>query len=205
MAEGTTGFYLWEYRFSSNQAWRPLDHEEFFPDHRYRCTDISCYVSKDGEPAVRMLRTEAQELQRQTKDTHDWELNGHSNGLPYDFDAGSVYNYTPKLCTTVNGESMTVEAVQKMFAATFGSHDWWANGVIEIKYSGWDFSASSRAKYTHALKKPNLKEFSNSEKASALAKEIFPDSNYEEKFGKEIGKLVRAEIEKYLADPNSQR
>jgi hypothetical protein len=34
--------------------------------------DISCYVSKDGDTAIRMLRTEAQELQRKTKDTHDW-------------------------------------------------------------------------------------------------------------------------------------
>jgi prefoldin subunit 5 len=34
--------------------------------------DISCYVSKDGDTAIRMLRTDAQELQRQTKDTHDW-------------------------------------------------------------------------------------------------------------------------------------
>jgi hypothetical protein len=58
---------------------------------------LYCMVALKGEPAKRMLRTEAQELQRQTKDTHDWF---HVVNIPasniFDFDCGGTYTYAPK-------------------------------------------------------------------------------------------------------------
>lgn len=71
IAEGTTGFHLWEASALPNK-WTDIGIPDWSLNLQYRCTDISCIVSKDGEPAIRMLRTEAQALQRQTKDTHDW-------------------------------------------------------------------------------------------------------------------------------------
>jgi hypothetical protein len=73
--EGTTRFYLWEYRYSDSMTdFLPVADQVplFDRNTKYRCTDISCYVSKDGEPAIRMLRTTAQAYQRSLGDTVDW-------------------------------------------------------------------------------------------------------------------------------------
>jgi hypothetical protein len=43
-------------------------------------------------------------------------------------------------------------------------------------------------------------QHSNAEKARALAGKIFPELNYDEKFGEEVGKLVQREIDKHLTD-----
>jgi hypothetical protein len=74
--DGTTGFYLWELMTTANpDVWqRKMTGEK--PDWtattQYRYIDISCMVSKDGEPAIRMLRTDAQELQAELGDTVEW-------------------------------------------------------------------------------------------------------------------------------------
>jgi hypothetical protein len=103
--EGTTGFYLWEVDWEEKPTGFTSCYQapEFNLMRRYRCTDISCMVSKDGEPAVRMLRTEAQELQRQTKDTHDWFDTVSNNfdkigatGDVFLFDTKGTYTYRTK-------------------------------------------------------------------------------------------------------------
>jgi hypothetical protein len=75
VAEGTTGFYLWE--VLEGDTWKKRDSiNNLYPVLKYRFTDLSCYVSKDGKPAIRMLKAEARELQRNTKHTHDWFVKG---------------------------------------------------------------------------------------------------------------------------------
>jgi hypothetical protein len=59
--EGTTGFYLWELK-NSTDKWVAIGYPSWSSDCIYHCTDISCYVSKDGEPAIRMLTEEAASL-----------------------------------------------------------------------------------------------------------------------------------------------
>jgi hypothetical protein len=113
--EGTTGFYLWEYMNPMCDFWRTcIVDPSWNPDKQYRCTDISCYVAKQGEPAKRMLRTEAQELQRQTDETHEWRLpNGsyrnevYANGKLTFTDKGT-YTYAPKALKQVKWSDMPV-------------------------------------------------------------------------------------------------
>jgi hypothetical protein len=64
------GFYLWEYKNPSYDSWREcIVAPRFVAEHGYRCTDISCYVSKDGEPAIRMLIEDAIKVLSDTKNT----------------------------------------------------------------------------------------------------------------------------------------
>jgi hypothetical protein len=166
MAEGTTGFYLWEYRFSSNQAWTPLDHEEFFPDHRYRCTDISCMVSKDGEPAIRMLRTEALALQRQTKDTHDWYSGKMSlpwEGEVFCFDANVIYIYKTESIIKLDGKMVTPAQAMAEWKAKKDTHDiWYKNcGMSEMwvqdpNYFRWHAKTVNDSEYEIRTKQPKL-------------------------------------------------
>jgi hypothetical protein len=77
VAEGTVGFYLWE----CDSLLKPsgfvyINTPEFYSKLQYRCTDISCMVALKGEPAKRMLRTEAQKLQRELGDTVEWVFDG---------------------------------------------------------------------------------------------------------------------------------
>jgi hypothetical protein len=65
VAEETTGFYLWECNLNAGKAipavWC-LDPPLFRQGGEYRFTDISCMVSKDGEPAIRMTRQDGRRL-----------------------------------------------------------------------------------------------------------------------------------------------
>jgi hypothetical protein len=101
VAEGTTGFYLWELMTPANpDVWQQKltdDEPHWTATTQYRCTDISCYVSKDGEPAIRMLRTEAQVLQRKTKNTHDWFTTGGALAvIDFLFADKGLYTYRTK-------------------------------------------------------------------------------------------------------------
>ena len=73
VAEGTTGFYLWE-ASALPDKWTDIGIPDWSSNLQYRCIDISCYVSKDGEPAIRMLRTEAQKSQAELGDTVEWKV-----------------------------------------------------------------------------------------------------------------------------------
>jgi hypothetical protein len=109
--EGTTGFYLWEYS-SNEQDWINASHPQFFMAREYRCTDISCYVSKDGEPVIRILVDDAKKLWAETKETHDWF---DRLGLvdTEDFTnwhlAGGTYTYHTKATIKLNGRMVTPE------------------------------------------------------------------------------------------------
>lgn len=124
------GFYLWEFKSPFAIFWSEKIEEgekcepSWFKGSEYRYTDISCYVSKDGEPAVRMLRTEAQELQRQTKDTHDWShyANTPAGDYVFTFDAGGTYNYRTKATIKLNGNMVTPEQAAAEWEAKKDTH-----------------------------------------------------------------------------------
>jgi hypothetical protein len=108
------GFYLWEFKRSQETKFSTIKTSlgEFYNGYDYRCTDVSCMVSKDGKPAVRMLRTDAQKLQRQTKDTHDWFYdNGAAaiRGDVFGFDSQSdlPYSYKTKATIKLDGKMVT--------------------------------------------------------------------------------------------------
>lgn len=65
------GFYLWEASALPNK-WTDIGIPDWSLNLQYRCTDISCYVSKDGDGAIRMLRTEAQTLWDELGYTVEW-------------------------------------------------------------------------------------------------------------------------------------
>ena len=125
VAEGTTGFYLWEYEHSLSGGWRFTFGEPLFMDgNQYRCTDISCMVSKDGKPAIRMLRTDAQKLQRELGDTAKWKtplnLIGAKSG--YDFCTDGIYTYRIKATIKLNGVMVTREQAAVERAAKRETH-----------------------------------------------------------------------------------
>jgi hypothetical protein len=129
------GFYLWEFKRSQETKFSTIKTSlgEFYNGYDYRCTDVSCMVSKDGKPAVRMLRTDAQKLQRQTKDTHDWFYdNGAAaiRGDVFGFDSQSdlPYSYKTKATIKLDGKMVTwadmpvgiaVQTVNKKMLCTF--------------------------------------------------------------------------------------
>jgi hypothetical protein len=96
-----------------------MDSPKFANGFQYRCTDISCYVSKDGEPAIRMLRTEAQELQRSLGDTVEWrdpsELSPWGSRILC-FDAIGIYTYHTKATIKLNGEMMSRDAAWRLIS-----------------------------------------------------------------------------------------
>lgn len=115
--EGTVEFYLWEYKLLISDGWEDLHKPSFFPEYEYRCTDISCIVAKQGEPAKRMLRTEAQELQRSLGDKVEWswvsssECTGKSFACdlkPLTFINGGTYTYEPKALKKISWSDMPV-------------------------------------------------------------------------------------------------
>jgi hypothetical protein len=98
--EGTTGFYLWELQhYSAGKPYRPVSYPLFLEDSVYRCTDISCYVSKDGGTAMRMLAADAKALQAELGDAVEW-LAGTTkalNGEDFTFNLrDTTYTYAPK-------------------------------------------------------------------------------------------------------------
>jgi hypothetical protein len=126
--EGTTGFYLWGFQSHGfpKQTCTP-DAPEFRARATYTCTDISCYVSKDGEPAVRMLRTDAQELQRELGDVVEWFFpNGNSaSKWEIGFDAKGTYTYRTKATIKLNGNRVTPAQAAAEWEAKKETHDVW--------------------------------------------------------------------------------
>jgi hypothetical protein len=80
VADKTERFYKWEVNL--NKPGVPAVWIEEVPSfasyEEYRCTDISCYVSKDGEPAIRMLLSAVEELKFELGNDVDWFITiGH--------------------------------------------------------------------------------------------------------------------------------
>jgi hypothetical protein len=120
------GFYLWEHsRNGSDWIETPTPD---FSDTNYRYTDISCYVSKDGEPAIRMLRTEAQALQRELGDTVDWyKPNGELpwNQEDFSFLIDGTYTYRTKATIKLDGNMVTPEQAVTDWEAKKETHELW--------------------------------------------------------------------------------
>jgi hypothetical protein len=109
------------------------DWHEFHPMLEYRCTDISCYVSKDDEPAIRMLRTEAQELQAALGDTVVWK---HPNMTIYvdeslGFSVKGTYTYCTKATIKLDGSMVTPEQAAAEWEAKKATHDVYSISTIE--------------------------------------------------------------------------
>jgi hypothetical protein len=97
VAEVTTRFYLW-WASSPTGTWTDIGVPCWQPDLEYRCTDVSCYVSKDGEPPVRMTREDARKLQSTLGNTVEWK---HPNltllqGYALGFACEGTYTYHTK-------------------------------------------------------------------------------------------------------------
>jgi hypothetical protein len=161
VAEGTTGFYLWEYKYELQKEFITLDYSRFVgfniamhPDHNYRYTDISCYISKDGEPAIRMLRTEAQELQRKTKDTHDWRDPRGADWVHWAFSQKGTYTYRTKATIKLDGNMVTPEQAAAEWEAKKDTHDLYSC----VGVSGWHESKNpqwyANAEYELRPKQP---------------------------------------------------
>jgi hypothetical protein len=109
---------LWEYKTISTDGYRPMEiaglpcEPSWIKDVEYRCTDISCYISKDGEPAIRMLRTEAQKLQQQLGNTVEWRINQSDwlPNLPMDFHNKGVFTYRAKATIKLGGNMVLRDA-----------------------------------------------------------------------------------------------
>jgi hypothetical protein len=126
--EGTTGFYLWELQNCKGE-WLNIGCRSWATDVAYRCTDISCYVSIDGEPAIRMLRTEAQELQDKTRDECDW-FTPFGSQLDVDddffsFGSNGTYTYRTKGTIKLDGNMVTPEQAAAEWEAKKETHDLW--------------------------------------------------------------------------------
>jgi hypothetical protein len=127
--DGTTGFYLWE--VLEGDTWKKRHNiNNFYSNLQYRCTDIdiSCYVSKDGAPAVRMLRTEAQELQRKLGDTVEWSWKANGIGdIVYAVDnfdfTGGTYTYKAKATIKLDGKIVTLEQAESEWESKKDTHD----------------------------------------------------------------------------------
>jgi hypothetical protein len=104
------GFYLWEVDHLGGNSYGKLTEPYFHTEHEYRCTDISCYVSKDGEPAKRVLRTDAQKLQAELGDTVEWETPiGYRSSCDFKFYQKRTYTYRPKATIKLDGRMVTRE------------------------------------------------------------------------------------------------
>jgi hypothetical protein len=122
-------FYKWEGRKDESKPWQNATghYINFASDCQFRYTDISCYVSKDGEPAIRMLRTEAQELQRKLGDTVEWfTTRGRKVEDWYlDFEAKGIYTYRTKATIKLNGKMVTPEQAAAEREAKKDTHELW--------------------------------------------------------------------------------
>jgi hypothetical protein len=125
VADGTRKFYQWETQGGLEHSYRSITYPNFFPDSKYRCTDISCMVALKGETAKRMLRTEAQELQRSLGDTVEWFL---PSGLPDKFvlfKREGTYTYAPKATIKLDGKMVTPEQAADEWEAKKETCDLW--------------------------------------------------------------------------------
>ena len=168
------GFYLWEGCKDATTPWQNATghHINFAPDCQFRCKDISCYVSKDGEPAIRMLRTDAQKLQAETKDVCDWFYdNGVKGGNDiFGFDSQFTeypYSYKrkakPKVRLTVEGEQpqeVTQAEAQAIWELLKGTHDCYfsVGSASYLKDNDVGFTCTSENKGRYQLRlKPLVK------------------------------------------------
>ncbi len=134
----------------------------FIPKRR----DISCYVSKDGEPAIRMLRTDAQTLQSELGDSVEWLLNALTKPSfgGFDFGAEGIYTYKNKAnLIKLGGAMVTREQAVAEWKAKELTHDIWCaaefapefelqSGVIWRSYSDQKFEFQLRAKPAKVVK-----------------------------------------------------
>ena len=154
VAEGTTGFYLWEWQYQGG-VWTTCTNAVGFnpsDDYKYRYTDISCHVALKGEPAKRMLLSEARELRRQTKDTHDWFFpNEVDVGMTFEpaFKAEGTYTYAPKALKIVKWSDIPVGVMtnkgvlREVFMVTYGDNRLYA--TVEVGMP----TASSHKAFRH--------------------------------------------------------
>jgi hypothetical protein len=123
-------------------------------------------VSKDGEPAIRMLRTEALALQRQTKDTHDWYSGKMSlpwEGEVFCFDANVIYIYKTESIIKLDGKMVTPAQAMAEWKAKKDTHDiWYKNcGMSEMwvqdpNYFRWHAKTLNDSEYEIRTKQPKL-------------------------------------------------
>jgi hypothetical protein len=106
---------------------------------------LYCYVSKDDEPAIRMLRTEALKLQRQTKDTHEW-FNPNSGSTCYLSDAEEIYNYRTKATIKLDGRMVTPEQAAAEWESKKETCDVWYRSDNFLE---WGIQKPFSGKYTH--------------------------------------------------------
>lgn len=104
VAEGTTGFYLWEFSRTGRNLWGKIvfGFDEFYDYNEYRYTDISCMVSKDGEPAIRTLKEDAKKLFQSTKESHAWFYPKCKSSVcraELNFNCKGIYTYRTKATT----------------------------------------------------------------------------------------------------------
>jgi hypothetical protein len=154
------GFYLWECNLNAGKTipavWC-LDPPLFREGREYRYTDISCYVSKDGESAIRMLRTEAQELHRTLGNTVYWGIldppDCYADSLTT-FNSGCIYTYRTKATIRLDGKMVTPEQAAAEWKAKRETHDVWftTHTGAWVKVGG-DFD-SSRGRYELRPKQP---------------------------------------------------
>jgi hypothetical protein len=168
--EGTTGFYLWE--VLEGDTWKKRDSiNNFYPVLKYRFTDISCYVSKDGKPAIRMLRTEAQALQSELGGTVGWSyestdgrmFTGYAtNSKIIGFGATSgVYTYRTKATIKLNGQMVTREQAAAEWEAKKETHDAYyknrgstVSAVIGCRHCLWVNFSECKSEYELRPKQP---------------------------------------------------
>jgi hypothetical protein len=177
--EGTTRFYLWEHsRNGSDWIETPTPD---FSDTNYRYTDISCYVSKDGEPAIRMLRTEAQELQAELGDTVDWS---HSDSIwstlhGFMFAMSGVSTYRTKPTIKLDGNMVTPEQAAAEWGAKKETCDLWFCDYSNdyrldntcLKPDGSFYYYNNQSKYCYELRPKQPTWTGSREDVIALLKE----------------------------------
>ena len=152
VAEGTVGFYLWEYGANDSLWIKCASEPKFTRTMQYRYTDISCMVAKQGEPAKRMLRTEAQELQRSFGDTVEWDcselqITERSGAkVPFDFNRECTYTYAPKATIKLDGKMVTPEQAAAEWEAKKETCDVWYRSDNFLE---WEIEKVFSGKYAH--------------------------------------------------------
>jgi hypothetical protein len=140
--EGTRKFYLWEYLSSPFAQWieckvtgsNKTGEPSWEVGTKYQFIDISCMVALKGEPAKRMLRTEAQELQRSLGDTVEWltpyksKLNGRA---VFAFSEQGIYTYAPKATIKLDGKMVTPEQAAAEWKVKKEMYDFYSISAIE--------------------------------------------------------------------------
>jgi hypothetical protein len=156
--DDTRHFYLWQHKVPKLPLINCFGAPEFHPEYEYHCTDISCYVSKDGDTAIRMLRTEAQALQRKLGGTADWHYPTaiKAGSWNLDFDGKGTYTYRTKATIKLDGNMVTPEQAAAEWKAKRETHDvWFTTPTGAWVNVGGDFdSDSSRGRYELRPKQP---------------------------------------------------